>query len=231
MKERPILFSAPMVRAILDGKKTQTRRVVKLYDGNHANKAGCFRRALPGERGEWVQYCAAGAWTEVRCPYGAPGDRLWVRETWRPFYTDGAIYLADAGTHRLNAASEAEAKRMWPGWKPSIHMPRRHSRLELEVTGVRVERLKDITEKDAAAEGADEVGVETGAIDASGNPREVGSYAAGFAELWASINGTDSWAANPWVWVVEFKRIETGAQLTRVAGSESATTHNQQSVT
>ncbi len=198
MKERPILFSAPMVRAILEGRKTQTRRVVKLYDGNHADKAGCFRRALPGERGEWVQYCAAGAWTEVRCPYGAPGDRLWLRETWRPFYTDSAIYLADAGTHRLNASSEAEAKRMWPGWKPSIHMPRRHSRIDLEVTGVRVERLQDISEADAFAEGATREPI---------TERSLFSARLMFQTLWGDINGVESWNANPRVWVVEFKRV------------------------
>ena len=202
-----MIFSAPMVRALLEGRKTQTRRVLKPQPSEHVwstlpgyqlrvtetcrmmdGRLGIrFAHSIPQNR-EWDW----DDWTT--CPYGAVGDRLWVRETWRPMYTDGAIYLADAGTHRLNAATEAEAKASWPGWKPSIHMPRRHSRINLEITGVRVERLQSISERDAEAEGVERAGGET-------------PFASAYRDLWSYLHGSESWDKNPWVWAIDFKLL------------------------
>lgn len=194
MKERPILFSGAMVRAIRDGRKTQTRRPVKGW-------------AL-----EWLQ---PGYFTPEyvadpenhACPYGQPGDRLWVREA---FMQEPADYCWEASVstpsrpattiYRADSDPRGEAKGC--GWKPSIHMPRSACRLELEVTSVRVERLNDCSEKDAIAEGLmpSPSGWWSGA-DGQAAPTPQAAYAL----LWNSINGAGSWDANPWVWVVEFK--------------------------
>lgn len=217
MKERPILFSAPMVRALLAGTKTQTRRVVKVqpepgFIGNY----GPGNPFIRGERGD------------IRCPYGQPGDRLWVRETWQgplldseeheaQFSEDGPDafkkpgFCAYRATDTLDAIDE-DGKDL--GWRPSIHMPRWASRITLEITDVRVQRLQDIGEADAIAEG-----IERGedffgcpCWKAYGEPAgsdvvfpddPIGSY----ASLWTSINGPGSWDANPWVWAIEFRRI------------------------
>lgn len=190
--ERPILFSAPMVRAILEGRKTQTRRIVKPQPSPSSDTAfigldGIWRFSHPTLRGP-VSHEA----DDVRCPYGQPGDRLWVREAWAfhpdfPESTRRAIYRADAGV-------ENDV----PRWRPSIHMPRWASRILLEITAVRVERLQDISETDAQAEGvANSLHLRGGRL-----ARE------NFAHLWWTINGDGSWEANPWVWVVEFKRVE-----------------------
>lgn len=188
MKERPILFSAPMVRALLAGTKTQTRRVVK--------KLPWFDP--PGNRwyiplGQRSFKCDAEreAWQHMPkcCPYGQPGDRLWVRET---FMDLGACYL-----YRADAGAEAERALAAPGqpWKPAIHMPRAASRISLEVTGVRVERLQDISEADVQAEGC------------TGSPLGHAADAMLYPKLWDSINGPGAWERNPFVWVVEFRRI------------------------
>ena len=186
MKERPILFSAAMVGALLDGSKTQTRRAVK---------------------GGVTDYDGALARDSV-CPYGRPGDQLWVREAIRwageadgitasTYAADGALTVADA----------------WP-WKrvflPSMHCPRGLSRIQLEVTGIRVERLQDISEADAIAEGIEQLesphaGVALYRDYAAGHDSTV-SPIHSYTTLWEKINGTSSWAANPLVWVVEFKR-------------------------
>lgn len=190
MKERPILFSAPMVQALLDGSKTQTRRIIK---GGDKWPASAVRATLLESRGTAmavdVKRCTYGP--EIKIPYGQPGDRLWVRETWLKTNPWG-----DHHTYGYRASDAAE----FPDavWKPSIHMPRVASRINLEVTGVRVERLQDISEADAIAEGAE--------WGACGAPQE-GSYKAGYAQLWESINDPGSWDANPWVWVVEFKKV------------------------
>ena len=188
MKERPILFSAPMVRAILDGRKTQTRRVAKNVVAVHS-KTG---EAL-------TQTDSLGP--RIRCPYGQPGDRLWVRET--HFINDfrGADIPADERNDAeiVFAATDMDYVRNLEddegfAWRPSIHMPRWASRITLEITGVRVERLNDISEADCRAEGlADNV-------DRAHHWYRV---------LWEQINGPGSWNANPWVWVVEFKRVST----------------------
>lgn len=208
MKVRPILFSAPMVRPVLTGEKTQTRRVVNpqpvgmdldaALDGNWLSKpfGGLL---LPKVRD-----------LPMHCPYGQPGDRLWVRETWRPIQPGGpCIYLATDGDGRYPPGPLRLFK-----WRPSIHMPRWASRITLEVTGVRVERLQDISEADAVAEGIERMPCRVP------NTRLWRNYTPGngwtpsvaipqnsFRSLWESINGPGSWDLNPWVWVVDFRRL------------------------
>lgn len=157
IRERPILFSAPMIRAILSGRKTQTRRIVK-----------------PGKP----------------CPYGQAGERLWVREAWgRHPESPAIVYRADADClpHPFGRLGE-------PKWRPSIHMPRAYSRILLEITGIRQERLHDISNSDALAEGVE--------------PRLGYSAAYCFARLWESIHGPDAWGADPLVWVVGFQPVK-----------------------
>lgn len=196
MKERPILFSAPMVRAILAGSKTQTRRVVKPQPiGTDATIIEIYGRGLPAAH---------------PCPYGQHGDRLWARETFFdtepysafPLFSDRKnryIYRADGeqiGCHR---------------WRPSIHMPRVASRILLEIVAVRVERLRDISREDAISEGVQPLDGSNGpnywTVDAGGvslnNPTAQGAY----SMLWDWINGPGAWDKNPWVWVVEFRRV------------------------
>jgi hypothetical protein len=192
--DRPILFSAPMVRAILAGQKTQTRRAVK-----------GFALELLGPDNFTPEYVALPE--NHLCPYGVPGDRLWVRETWAP--NDGSagghLYRADhdaaSGYHKLDLKTGVWTHSV-SRWRPSIHMPRAVSRITLEITGVRVERLQEISEADATAEG-----VETWATGAM-SPEGQRDYSAigKFERLWSSINGIESWHADPFVWVVEFKR-------------------------
>lgn len=214
MRERPIIFSAPMVRAILDDRKTQTRRVVQLP---HQNPLGAWEptgiggpnggrtvagNTIPEQGAIW--HTRTGEC--IACPYGAPGGRLWVRENgWeRPALSardlrDGADtwppYEYDA--EPLMSWEDGELKRL--GWRrrPSIHMPRWASRITLEIESVRVERLQDISEADAEAEGV------RNSLHLQG-----GRFARdNFAHLWWTINGDGSWEANPWVWVVSFRRI------------------------
>ena len=205
MKESPILFSAPMVRALLAGTKTQTRRIFKpdrmTWDANgryttHAMRGGelSITGSGPFKPSSWLHYC----------PYGQPGDRLWVRETFaridgqtRPWIeTD---YQATY-THGDRLGDTLGIKKRWT---PSIHMPRHASRITLEVTGVRVERLQDIDLADALAEGISDTGALI--LDSAGN--EQGGPIAEYAVLWEQINGTGSWDANPWVWVLDFKGL------------------------
>lgn len=214
MRERPILFSGPMVRAILSGQKTQTRRVVKITHRT-PGLAACLQPSV----GEPRPRTAAEL-----CPYGQPGDRLWVREAWQhtnhPLgpYQDGCpvYYRADYLDDPHGPDGERSAEGKYRSWRPSIHMPRTACRLELEILGVRVERLQAINEHDAQAEGADALNFDNcGAFERdlfdmplmeNGTPRRNG-----FALLWEAINGDGSWASNPWVWVVEFKLVETTA--------------------
>lgn len=222
MAERPILFSAPMVRAILDGSKTQTRRVWKMPKGMEWYVSGPLRGE---ETGDICDIGGKGWWSvdEVACPYGDVGDRLWVRETWQgpilddeqlaEFSGDGAdafkkpefcVYRA---TDLLDAI-DSDGKEL--GWRPSIHMPRWASRITLEITGVRVERLNEISNVDAIAEGIEQV-ESPHENTLLWRDYERGHYGtvspiASFSSLWESINGTGSWAANPWVWVIEFKK-------------------------
>lgn len=215
-REGPILYTAPMVRAILAGRKTQTRRIMK--PRLHADTA---RVMFSG--GEWRTYTedAYPFGDPIRCPYGKPGDRLWVRETWKTgkyldqdsprsiakqceeagYSTRGGaacpiLYLADEH-HRKWSEHDIEDFGPWGKTRVSIHMPRWASRITLEITDLRVERLNAITEDDAIAEGCQCAGV----------PASLSNVGA-FAKLWESINGSGSWESNPWVWVVGFKMVK-----------------------
>lgn len=215
MKERPILFSGPMVRAILEGRKTMTRRVVKNsinelhLRGNPvqilANWGLSRLISFSNGMAEFNVQCDVDDYftEKTKCPYGILGDRLWGRETFF-ICQDGPIYRADfIGDHTKiapNGGTFIESVK----WKPSIFMPRSASRILLEITNVRVERLQDITEEDAIAEGVEPV--EWGE-DMGGMPGDFTSYVEGFKDVWQSINGPDSWEQNPWVWVIEFKKI------------------------
>lgn len=188
MTERPILFSGPMVRAILADTKTQTRRVVRwpVLGPSDGRKRRVYTESDAAEVNA----------TPRLCPYGSPGDDLWVRETWRAddFDPPGTIYAADH-------PELLDDVRGIIRWRPSIHMPRNRSRITLRVASVRVERLHAITEDDARAEGVLTV---DGLLSAM-TPRER------FACLWREINGgRASWDANPWVWRVEFWRRNDG---------------------
>jgi hypothetical protein len=201
-RERPILFSAPMVRALLAGTKTQTRRVVKPVGDDDS-----FVLLDHGpEFGGWWPYRsddgestirADGTETPHSCPYGQPGDRLWVRETFAKIDGQSRPWIETdyraTYTHGDRLGDSLGIKKRWT---PAIHMPRSASRITLEVTGVRIERLNGISEVDALYEGV------TRALTASG----FGGYVDAYAALWDQINGAGAWAANPWVWVVEFRR-------------------------
>jgi hypothetical protein len=196
MRERPILFSAPMIRALQAGTKTQTRRVVRVQD-------------FSMQRGRPMQYDdKRSEWRPLPCPHGQPGDQLWVRERFAP--RDG-ITLINRQRSEIFYWADDEAKYWSDGpWKPSIHMPRWASRITLEITGVRVERLQDISDEDAQAEGTPCYvcgGSLVGLSEADCHCFHRKANASDYRCLWESINGAGSWDANPWVWVVEFKRV------------------------
>jgi hypothetical protein len=197
MKERPILFSAPMVRAILDGRKTQTRRVCKVQPVVRPDLSPSGLLAWLVDAGTYMFGDKPMPEFVNRCPYGRPGDHLWVREAFVFCLDDKFGPIPDSVIYR---ADEGNAD--WShGWKPSIHMPRCASRILLEITSVRVERLNDISEADARAEGYAEI---------PGSANQM-APAAWFEGLWESINGPGSWNDNPWVWVVEFRRVSDAA--------------------
>jgi len=226
MKERPIIFSAPMVRAILGGHKTMTRRVVKVRGGSMVDV----------EQGIPVAECVDGETRRVPCPYGQPGDRLWVRESWAVQRAEPCLpherdwqelisptirYLADGATRRIQG-DRSTGVGVYRGavekGRPSIHMPRWASRITLEITGVRVERLQDITPAHILAEGVQipatpdgqaliDIGTKHGPAHFLPNLRGASTddlLRAHWAALWVQLNGIDSWDANPWVWVIEF---------------------------
>lgn len=223
IEERPILFSAPMVRAILEGSKTQTRQLATM------RVCGGKTIEVPADDdAQWVQRVADNR-------YGKPGDRLWVRETWQVVegheeseswemphirwfeitgWPEKIPKCLPAEHHFRYAADEwvqderAEMEEPYP-WRPSTHMPRWASRILLEITSVRVERLQSITEEDARSEG-----IADGGCLNCGNPEPCGCVDPqpdardAFAWLWQSLHGSESWHSNPWVWVVEFHRVE-----------------------
>lgn len=239
MRERPILFSGEMVRAILKGRKTQTRRIVKVQPENVVQDSF-------GRFGTDNGYSFTGY---IECPYGRPGDRLWVRETWADvtrafqsydcediqnvaFRADGSVYVAGGAYLEKLGDSGIFVKK----WKPSIFLPRYASRITLEITSIRVERLQAISEADAMAEGVpvgqratvpggkhancvncgqhrnQHVGQVRGCFGGTGDIFSTNTYRGGFAFLWDQINGKRaSWTSNPWVWVIEFKRAEVTA--------------------
>lgn len=200
-----------MVRAILEGRKTQTRRVVKFP---------LAYRAKPPTREEAIhRYGKGGVFTleagffDARCPFGLPHDRLWVRETWSTTTKGNGVRTV----YRADGVKDDSGDRhgWWFGerfvqgdfkWTPSLFMPRWASRITLELTGVRVERLQDISEEDARAEG---VYPPTAGTDDDGHHFDAGDFRGGFRALWDSINAKRGygWAANPWVWVLAFKPV------------------------
>lgn len=207
MKQHPILFSTPMVQAILNGQKTITRRIVK------------------GTALEWLkpELFVPDYVTDPNnnlCDYGYAGDTLWVRETWTEnglgYYRFKADWPEGKGAFTGKSVPEKFRNR----WKPSIHMPKKACRLHLEITALRIERLHDITEEDAINEGIQWYKDPSGSIryrdymaDASGYGDPSVDYPSvptpkhSFRTLWISINGKESWEANPWVWVITFKKI------------------------
>ncbi len=201
MKERPILFNADMVNAILDGRKTQTRRIVK--PTKDRNGSGC--QLAPCEIAGEVN---GGDY--ALCPYGQPGDRLWVRENFL-YLMHGDVTAGDIKyCASIDSRSAAGSKNPGYWWRkrPSIHMPRWASRITLEIVSVRVERLKQISERDALQEGIGLVLADNWPDPKAMSEAVAKSRRAGFKLLWESINGSDSWDTNPWVWVVEFRRVE-----------------------
>ena len=238
MKERGMIFNGEMVRAILDGRKTQTRRIMAPQPADDIERGIFPNPEVIGWKSS--RRHKHGSTTAHFCHYGKPGDRIWVRETWgvvshafsddglmidwvpdRPataihempfgngYYSGYAIYAAD-GDFTWGDDDGYEDGRSC--WKPSIHMPRAASRILLEITDVRAERLNTISEEDARAEGI----IDGGCLNC-GEPEPCGCANPGpdatdaFAYLWQSIYGQESWNANPWVWVIEFKRVEGGA--------------------
>ena len=221
VKEKPILFSGPMINAILEGRKTQTRRVVNpqpiidngLIEGGTSFEYGVHvgerrRNHLiwTGKRGCHTTFDQGLKWMAERSPYGGVADRLWVRETFGlsderiQNQRENIVYRADSGP-----IHEATTK-----WKPSIFMPRWASRITLEIVSVRVERLQEINEEDAIAEGIELVGSVGGTYKLYPELEGVTNCAKdSFSTLWDSINGKKlPWSKNPWVWVIEFKRYE-----------------------
>ena len=201
MKERPIIFSSPMVRAILADHKTQTRRII-VWNRKHDEDDGCVLLEV-NQQGEktpgrfWPWAIHDGDEDPIVCPYGVPGDWLWVRETWWHNDSipgrDGICYRADG---EMPSYMDGEP------WRPSIHMPRWASRILLEVESVRVERLQEISEADAVDEGYAGTGLGT-LISAD----EIDSARETFAQEWDSLNAKRGygWDTNPWVWVVTFR--------------------------
>ncbi len=235
MKERPILMSGPMVRAILEGRKAQTRRVVKRQESFDPRVD--LTGAVPEMRSRYpfLRLADGGEFGgPIRCPYGQPGDRLWVRETWANYQTvnhvalpdgrafsevsdgqaayraDGHDTIQDLKDHiRLMSGLDLEAVEVrGDRWIPSIHMPRWACRLVLEITAVRVERLQGISAADVTAEGCDTVGESMWGsrwwVDAP--QRAIDDAVGVFRNLWTSTYGQESWDANPWVWVIEFRK-------------------------
>ncbi len=232
MKERPILFKAEMVRAILEGRKTQTRRIMKPQP---EDRHGVTQRITCSSDDKWEAEATEQQWD---FPYGKVGDRLWVREAFDiiddPVSVDvgdavilekfgieddqdaarwgrclkrgkdGERLVADYKSDNPQRMIDIAGKRKW---RPSIHMPRWASRIDLEITGIKVERLQDISEANAMAEGVERLKLSPSEINGMRVHPMTSSYRDAFQSLWKSINGPDSWDENPCVWCVSFKRV------------------------
>ncbi|EIV2272773.1 hypothetical protein L7L32_003183 [Klebsiella pneumoniae] len=248
MKERGMIFNSEMVRAILDGRKTQTRRIMKVQP--ESNQLGLLLITDSTKHRDigkyhWAESNATGNHVRSKLfssPFGAVGERIWVRETWATLGNEDGCYVdwednlckgderSAARIYRASCEQRPGDYGLWSipddaywkphtkehkfegAWRPSIHMPRWASRILLEITDVRVERLNAISEEDARAEGIIDGGcLNCGEPEPCGcaNPEPDATDA--FAYLWQSIYGQDNWNANPWVWVIEFKRVEGGA--------------------
>ncbi|HBS6049020.1 hypothetical protein [Klebsiella pneumoniae] len=218
MIERGMIFNGEMVRAILDGRKTQTRRIMAPQPADDIERSAFPNPDAIGWKSSLKH--KYGSTTAHFCPFGAIGDRIWVRETFRVHSraTDVATLVYKASernswteqTHRVPVAvcnKPATPEK----WTPSLHMPRWASRILLEITDVRVERLNSISQEDAQAEGLELTGWRPTYSDPDSGGEIMTPYD-NFAELWSSIYGDESWQANPWVWVIEFKRVEGGAE-------------------
>lgn len=233
-KEIPILFSTPMVQAILADRKTMTRRVIKPQPTHSQIHEWRGKRIYEGEARMWCwkNFRGNDNWQDIthqlgeHCPYGKPGDLLWVREAFFPCAgTDPQLYAYKGNW--VQHGTEKNAK-----WKPSIHMPKAAARIWLEVTGVRVERLQDISTSDACDEGIEYWNIDPDAFEGGElqadfknytwterrekDPQYEDRYSPTFAScidsyrtLWQSINGPESWEANPRVWVIEFRVLST----------------------
>jgi hypothetical protein len=242
VRERPIIFSGSMVRAILDDRKTQTRRIVKQTPiASGLNWSLWYSNKIDGQ-------LDGARFAKLHCPYGKPGDHLWVKETWRPYsWRDGGpvtIEYADGARRGETCADTVEydhwldricwqcsdeyikagiepdesgnftctAGEFSLKWRSPIHMPRGCSRITLEITDVRVERLTSITEDDAKAEGVSAWEFNPDQPLATRERAGDSPYRSGFAYLWDCINDKRAtWKANPWTWVICFKRINGGA--------------------
>ena len=251
MKQRPILFNGAMVRALLDGSKTQTRRLFKVHgwtteqmskyefvDVLQASETGELTLRQPATEAYAGFKLSANAKYPAyfKCPFGTIGGQLWVRENFQPFLNedcDGDMRLANwkTGENYHCSYPANDGIHEFLDWddnlrssvKPSIHMPRWASRITLEITSVRIERLNDISKKDAAAEGFTKISKDDGKTWKYGIPDRDGLPGTddsgwpwrdweqdprnAFKKLWESINGDGSWDANPWLWVIEFKRV------------------------
>lgn len=201
MKERGMIFNSEMVRAILDGRKTQTRRPVNPQPELTAGSGFSWKGRVYGSGSSDRE--TNKNFAHVACPFGKPGDRIWVRET----FCAVPDHDEPAGCSALLYAADGNGP--YGKWTPSIHMPRWTSRITLEITGVRVERLNSISQEDAQAEGMELTGWRPTYSDPDSGG-EVWTPYDNFAQLWESIYGEESWKANPWVWVIEFKRISSG---------------------
>jgi len=235
IKERPILFSGPMVRAIIDGRKTMTRRIIKPQPFMVLSRDDWHSRAMSGVDPYGFRPIGSRVLEELilECPHGQPGERLWVRESFdivddpaahdpsdgqkpktpkgyeyncQPCVKRGpngerwvVDYAANENTRIMDKAGDRR-------WKPSIHMPRWACRITLELTGVRVERLQDISEEDAKSEGVGGMR-DMRYATALGNIHST-AHRLNFVDLWDEINGKGAWVANPWVWVESFRRLE-----------------------
>lgn len=223
VKARSILFSGPMVRALLNGSKTQTRRTRGLDEVNESPddwKLLSFQQSLL-HNGQWAGFFNSrvdATGLIVTCPYGGPGERLWSRETWAENESALGVPVIQyrAGGYVIHGATGERRFGTWkdeiyPGdagevgepdkWRPSIHMPRWASRITLEIESVRVERVQEISHADALAEG-----VEYDVSKPDGWPLER------FHKLWNSVNGPGAWGRNDWVWIITFKRVEAGRE-------------------